>query len=176
MATRSVFWVDELAVANIDDTEDRIVFALRDDDGTHLTVWRDSAAFRFECSSALPLGSVWDEARKGIARDGLGYTNWQKHANYLVNRPLDHFADSTTPIVTFSMPRAIKPVRASHRASPAIGIASPAPDYDLSLYFSPSRSVVIPRSVGFDGQIGRLIMSLTKRSSERSPGACLHFK
>jgi hypothetical protein len=139
------------------------VFALREDHGMHLTVWRDNDDFRFECSSALPLGSVWDEARRGIARDGKFYRNWQKHANNFINRSLDHFADSTTPLVTFSMPRTIKPVRASHRASPAIRVASPAPEYELSLYFSPSRSVAIPQSAIFDGQIGRLIMGLTKR-------------
>ena len=161
MNTRSVLWIDELAVANIDDSQKRIVIILRDEDATHLTIWLQNDVFRFECSSTRPIGSIWDEARRGIAKDVMKYKNWQKHANYIINRTMDHFADSSSPLVVFSMPRSIKPVRPALRMKPAFHLSAPAPHFNLSLYFSPTRSIVIPNSVIFEGRIGRLLISLT---------------
>ena len=63
-----------------------IVFALCDEKGTHLSVSKKTdSAFHVELSNDQPLGSVWDEARIGIAR-GLGWRRAERHANYLVNR------------------------------------------------------------------------------------------
>jgi len=166
MTIRNILWIDELAVANIEDSPERMLFILRDDDGTHLTIWLQDGVFRFECSSAQPLGSVWDEAKRGIARNVLKYATWQKHANYFINRTLDHFADSSLPLITFSMPRRLKPAKPSLRSKPALRLSAPGPHFDLSLYFSPSRSTAIPSSAVFEGQIGRLIIGLTKRCSE----------
>ena len=112
MSTRNILWIDGLAAANIEDLQERMLFILRDDAGTHVTIWLQDGVFRFECSSAQPLGSVWDEAKRGIARNILKYPNWQKHANYFTNRPLNHFADSSFPLITFSMPRTLKAVEA----------------------------------------------------------------
>jgi hypothetical protein len=169
MNTRNILWIDELAVANIEDSQQRLLFFLRDHDGTHLTIWMQDGVSRFECSSVQPVGSVWDEARRGVARDhpDLKYRNWQKHANYFVNRPLDYFPDSSLPLVTFSMPRRLKTARPSLRSKPALHLSAPGPHFDLSLYFSPSRSTAIPDSVIFEAEIGRLIIGLTMRSSER---------
>jgi hypothetical protein len=163
MSKRTILWIDELAVAYIDDSSKRIVFVVRDDDGGHLTIWLQNDVFRFEFSSAQPVGSVWDQARRGIARDhpDCRYRNWHKHANYIANRTMDYFADSTIPLISLSMPRRIKPAKPSLRSRPAIHLASPALDYDLSLYFSPSREIAIPDSAVFEGQIGRLVMGLT---------------
>jgi hypothetical protein len=166
MNTRSILWIDGLAVANIEDSSERIVFVLRDEDATHLTIWSQNGVFRFECSSTQPVGSVWDEASRGIARDVMKHRNWQKHANYLINRTMDYFADSKLALVSFSMPRSIKPVRIALRSKPALHLTAPSPRFELSLYFSPSRSTFIPASVAFEGQIGRLIIGLTKRCSE----------
>ena len=168
MTARNILWIDELAVANIEDSQKRMLFILRDDDGTHLTIWLQNRIFRFECGSAQPVGSVWDEARRGIARDhpDLKYQNWQKHANYFVNRTLDYFADSSLPLITFSMPRKLKPARPSLRSKPALHLSAPGPHFGLSLYFSPSRSTAMPDSVIFEGQIGRLVIGLTMRCSE----------
>jgi hypothetical protein len=162
-ASDQILWIDDLAVAHIKDSRTKLQFSLRDDDGTHLTIWLKDRVFRFECSSAQPVRSVWDESRRRIARDILEYPKWRKHANYFVNRTLDYFADSSVPLVTFCMPRRLKPHRPSLRSKPALHVSAPTPRFDLSLYFSPSRSISIPSSVAFEGQIGRLIIGLTKR-------------
>lgn len=171
MSTDSILWIGNLAVAHIKASPKKMHFSLRDDDGTHVTIWLQNGAFRFECSSAQPLSSVWDEARRGIVRDILKYPKWQKHANYFVNRTLDHFADSSIPLITFSMPRRLKPLRPSLRSKPALHLSAPSPQFDLSLCFSPSRSISLPGSVVFEGQIGRLIVVLTRRCSE--PALCV---
>jgi hypothetical protein len=164
MNTRTVLWIDEVPIATIEDSQERMIFALRDNYGTHLTIWRHDGVFRSECSSARPLGSVWDEARRGIARDGDGlkYLNWQKHANYLMNRALDHYADSSLPLVTFSMPQGLKPARPALKSKPAIRLSAPDTHFDLSLYFSPLR-FALPELACFEGQIGRLMIGLTKQ-------------
>lgn len=159
MSARNILWIDGIAVANIEDSAERILFILRDDVATHLTIWSQGGMFRFECSSTQPVGSVWDEARVGIARDILHYKKWQNHANYFINRSMDHYADSDIPLVSFSMPRDIKPIKSAHRTKPGLNLFAPAPCFDLSLYFSPSRTTVIPHSVVFEGQIGRLIIN-----------------
>jgi hypothetical protein len=166
--TRTVLWIDELAVGYIDDLPQRLVFIVRDEDGTHLTIWLKSDIFRFEFSSDKPVGSIWDEARRKIARDhpDCGYRDWQKHGNYIVNRTLDYFADSNIPLISLSMPRAIRSPKPSLQSKPAIRITAPSSVFDLSIYFSPARSMIIPDSVAFEGQIGRLLIGLTKRCSE----------
>ena len=63
-----------------------IVFALCDKKGTHLSISKKTdSTFHVELSSDQPLGSVWDEARIGIAR-GLGWRRAERHANYVINR------------------------------------------------------------------------------------------
>lgn len=164
MSAQSILWIGELAVARIDDSAQSLKFIVRDEDGSHLTIWLKDRVFRFEFSSAKPVGSVWDEARQGIARyrPDCGYKNWQRHANYIVNRTMDYFIDSAMPLISLAMPRRLKPARASLRSKPAVRLAAPVSAYYLSLYFSPSRSTIIPDSVAFEGQIGRLVMGITK--------------
>ena len=160
MRNQTILWIDQIAFARIEDSPQSLKFIVRDHEGSHLSVWQKENIFRFEFSSNEPLGSTWDNDRLGIARS-LGYKNWQKHANYVVNRTMDFFADSDIPLISMAMPLEIKPAKLSLRSKPAICLQAPASDYWLSLYFSPSRSTVIPNSAVFEGQIGRLVIGLT---------------
>jgi hypothetical protein len=162
MGNQTILWIDQIAFARIENSPQCLKFIVRDDEGSHLSVWKKDDDYRFEFSSNKPLGSVWDDARRGIARDhpDCSYRDWGKHANYVVNRTMDLFADSDVPLISMAMPRKIKPAKPSLRSIPAVCLQAPASDYWLSLYFSPSRSTVIPNSVVFEGQIGRLVIGL----------------
>ncbi|MEI6175509.1 MAG: hypothetical protein WCS43_01340 [Verrucomicrobiota bacterium] len=158
MKNQFIFWIGEIAFARIDDAPGSLKFIVRDDVGSHLSIWRKETDYRFEFSSNKPLGSVWDEARREIARKACQYKNWQKHANYVVNRTLDHYADSEVPLVSMSINRDIMPVREALRKIPAICLQSATISNWISLYFSPSRTLDMPNSVAYEGQIGRLVI------------------
>ncbi|MEI6655305.1 MAG: hypothetical protein WCP45_11085 [Verrucomicrobiota bacterium] len=96
MRNQTILWIDQIAFARIEDSPQSLKFIVRDDEGCHLSVWQKENIFRFEFSSNESLGSTWDDTRRGIARS-LGYEKWQKHANYVVNRTMDFFADSDIP-------------------------------------------------------------------------------
>jgi hypothetical protein len=115
-----------------------IVFARCDDEGTHLSISKKTdSAFHVEVSSDRPLGSIWDEARIGIAR-GLGWRRPERHANYVINReyslpaPSDPFS-----LVGFGRPRLPPDQKAKYDGMPALNLISPITwdQLDLSLWF-----------------------------------------
>ena len=159
-------WIDDAAVASIYNRPQQIVFALRDNDGSHLTISKQNDIFRIEYSSNKCLGSVWDEAKQGIARK-LSYKHWQKHANYVFNRPIGVSADSTVSLINFSMPRCLKAKRASLDLKPAIRMKSPNEPYDLSLEFALSGTKIVSDSEVFESEIGNLIIALIGRSQPK---------
>ncbi len=161
--TGAILWVDDVAIASICSRSDRIIFALRDNDGSHLTIWKKDDGFWVEYSSNKPLGSVWDEARRRIAH-GCGYPKWRKHANYILNRPLSVVANSTVNLITFSMPRSLKPSRPSLNSMPAIRMKSPDEPYDLSLEFALSGTNIASNSEAVELDIGNLIITLIRHS------------
>ncbi len=165
MNTRTILWIDDAPVASIYNRPQQIVFALRGNDGSHLTVSKKNDIFRVEYSSNKPLGSVWDETRRGIARKR--YKHWQKHANYIVNRPIGVVADSSVSLINFSMPRRLKAKRASLDSRPAIRMKSPDEPYDLSLEFSLSGTKIVSDSEVFESEIGNLIIALIRRSQPK---------
>jgi hypothetical protein len=166
--TKAILWVDDVAVASICSRPNRIIFALRDNDGSHLTIWKKDDGCWVEYSSNKPLGSVWDEARRGIAR-GCGYPKWRKHANYILNCPLSVVANSTVNLITFSMPRSLKPSRPSLNSMPAIHMKSPGEPYDLSLEFVLSGTYIASNSEAFEADIGNLIITLIRHSQPKGP-------
>ena len=165
--TKATLWIDDVAVASIFSRPRRIVFALRDNHGSHLTIWKKNDGFWFEYSSDKPLGSVWDEARRRIAQE-CGYKEWQKHANYIVNRPLTVVAGSTVNLISFSMPRLLKATAASlHSRRRAIRMKSPDEPYDLSLEFALKKTKIGSESEVFEADIGNLIITLIRHSKPK---------
>ena len=114
-----------------------IVFALCDDDGTHLSISKkQESAFHVEVSSDQPLGSVWDEVRIGIAR-GRGWSRAERHANYPINReyPLPAPSDPFT-LERFDRPRLPPDQKAKYDGMPALELICLTWDrLDLSLWF-----------------------------------------
>jgi hypothetical protein len=164
--TRKILWIDDAPVASIYNGPQQIVFALRDSDGSHLTISKKNDTFRVEYSSNKPWGSVWDGARRGIARR-CGYKHWQKHGNYILNRSIGVVADSSVSLINFSMPRRLKAKRASLDSRPAIRMKSPDEPYHLSLEFSLSGTKIVSDSEVFEGEIGNLIIALVGRSQPK---------
>ena len=165
-SARTILWIDDAAVASIYNRPQQVVFALRDNDGSHLTISKQNDIFRVEYSSNKRLGSVWDEAKQGIARK-LSYKHSQKHANYVFNRPIGVSADSTVSLINFSMPRCLKAKRASLDLKPAIRMKSPNEPYDLSLEFALSGTKIVSDSEVFESDIGNLIIALIGRSQPK---------
>ncbi len=164
--TRTILWIDDAPVASIYSCPQQIVFAVRDNDGSHLTISKKNDIFHVEYSSNKSLGSVWDEARRGIARK-CGNPHWQKHGNYILNRPFGVVADSSVSLINFSMPRRLKTKRASLDSGPAIRMKSPDEPYDLSLEFSLDRTKIVSDSEVFESEIGNLIIALIRRSQPK---------
>jgi len=161
---RTVVWMDDIPIANIEDTENRVVFSLRDNEANHVTVSRNPATleYNFEVSSGQPVGSVWDEARVRIARYE-GYKNPEKHANYHMNEPLTNRADIGISLITYNLPVPFKPMKNKHSKLPGIRLKSPAPLYEISLYFSPKRIYTNEFSQNYEAAIGRLVIELKGR-------------
>jgi hypothetical protein len=115
-----------------------IVFALCDDEGTHPSISKKTdSAFHVEVSSDRPLGSVWDEARIGIAR-ACGWQRPERHANYPINReyPLPASSDPLS-LVCLGRPRLPPDQKAKYDGMPALDLISPITwdRLDLSLWF-----------------------------------------
>jgi hypothetical protein len=114
-----------------------IVFALCDKKGTHLSISKTDSTFHVELSSDQPLGSVWDEARIGIAR-GLGWQRAERHANYVINReyPLPPQSDPFE-LVRFGRSGLPSKQKDKYDRMPALDLVSPITwdHLDLSLLF-----------------------------------------
>jgi hypothetical protein len=114
-----------------------IVFALCDDEGTHLSISKkQESAFHVELSSDQPLGSVWDEARIGIAR-GRGWPRAERHTNYVSNREYPLPAPSDPLTLERGRPRLPPDQKAKYDGMPALNLISPIiwDQLDLSLWF-----------------------------------------
>ena len=115
-----------------------IVFALCDEKGTHLSLSKKEDGQRqVELSSDQPLGSVWDEARVGIAR-GFRWPRAERHANYVINRqyPLPAPFDPLM-LARFCRPSPPPEQKGKYEGMPALKLSSRIPwdALDLSLSF-----------------------------------------
>jgi hypothetical protein len=115
-----------------------IVFSLCDEKGTHLSISKKTDnSFHVEVSSDQPLGSIWDDARIGIAR-GLGWRGAKRHANYVINRayPLPSPVDPLE-LVGFGRPRQLPEQKHKYDQMAALGLICPITwdRLDVSLLF-----------------------------------------
>jgi hypothetical protein len=67
-------------------------------------------------------------------------------------------------LITFSMPRSLKPSRPSLNSMPAIRMKSPDEPYDLSLEFALSGTNIVSNSEAVESDIGNLIITLIRHS------------
>jgi hypothetical protein len=131
--------IDGVVYAKISVRPKGLVLAICDGRGMHLSITRKSdSAFHVEVSSDQPLGSVWDEARIGIARS-LGWARAERHANYIVNReyPIPPWNDPLS-LVSFGRPRELPPQKEKYLCLPSLDLRTDGRwDYlSVSLLFS----------------------------------------
>lgn len=137
---------DEL-VATISRTQSGWFVAIRDGQGTHLSIARKcDEVMHVELSSDRAMGSVWDEARRGIARE-LGWRRADRHANYLLNR---EFRVPTTEALDFSSflrAGSFGAAKPKHAKVPTI-------DLDAGDDWEQVNVSLLPATVEFSGQDG----------------------
>lgn len=149
--------------AKLSETSQRVIFVLLTDDGFHLSLHRKRGTHEthIEYSSRHPIGSVWDDARVGIAR-GCKWNQAQKHACYVLNAWVRGASPSDRALLSHSLTLAsFSPDMPARRARlPRITLPAPAASFVLSLRFSPDHSAIRSDSIVLSTTLGNLFLQI----------------
>src|ERR1035441_5249115 len=116
----AVLQIADKVYGKISQTKRGFFFVLCDQHGTHVSISRTpESKMHVEISSDEQLGSVWDQARIGIAR-GRGWPKAARHANYLVNRQYDIPNSEPLLLVAFERPEQPPEQKAKYRNLPRL--------------------------------------------------------